>query len=56
MLLKACFIIYKGDDGKEDNSNEASDKALEDGNDTKNGCNNDKSTEDIWSNDFAVSK
>ena len=49
------FFIYKGDDAKEDSSNEKNDKPLEDGNDIKS-AENEKSSEDIWCTDFAVSK
>ena len=40
--------MYKGNDGEDDNLE--SDKTLEDGNDRKN----EKSADDIWSNDFEV--
>ena len=53
-ISNVCFVASKGDDAKEDNTNQESDKIVEDGNDTKNG-ENEKSAEDVWSTDFAVS-
>ena len=56
MLLRFIFV-HKGDE-VEDNSNKESseyDEILEDGDDVKN-VENEKSSEDIWSTDFAVSK
>ena len=53
-MIRLNYFV-KGDDEKEDSSNRENDKPLEDGNDMKNG-EKDKSAEDLWATDFAVSR